>query len=109
MEDTRSRLQEVLDQAVRERFVAGASVLVLQGGKERWFCKSGMRDLENGLEMERDTIFRLYSMTKPVTSAAVMILLERGLLDLGEPVAKFLPGFQWQKVADGRLTVSVRL
>lgn len=108
MEDTRSRLQEVLDQAVRERFVAGASVLVLQSGKERWFCKSGMRDLENGLEMERDTIFRLYSMTKPVTSAAVMILLERGLLDLGEPVAKFLPGFQRQKVADGRLTVSVR-
>ena len=102
------RLQGVLDRAVEEKFVAGASVLVRKDGKEKWFCKSGMRDLEQGLEVERDTIFRMYSMSKPITAAAVMILAERGMLDLGEPVSKFLPGFRSQKVAQGNLSVSVK-
>lgn len=108
MDGTLERLQGVLDRAVEEKFVAGASVLVRKDGEEKWFCKSGMRDLEQGLEVERDTIFRMYSMSKPITAAAVMILAERGLLDLGEPVSKFLPGFRSQKVAQGNLSVSVK-
>lgn len=108
MDGTLERLQGVLDRAVEEKFVAGASVLVRKDGKEKWFCKSGMRDLEQGLEVERDTIFRMYSMSKPITAAAVMILAERGMLDLGEPVSKFLPGFRSQKVAQGNLSVSVK-
>lgn len=108
MDGTLERLQGVLDRAVEEKFVAGASVLVRKDGEEKWFCKSGMRDLEQGLEVERDTIFRMYSMSKPITAAAVMILAERGLLDLGEPVSKFLPGFRGQKVAQGNLSVSVK-
>ena len=106
MDQILEQLQCVMDQAVKEKFIAGASLLVRQNGEEKWYCKSGMRDLENGLEIERDTIFRLYSMSKPVTAAAAMILIERGLLDLGEPVSKFLPGFSNQKVAEGNQSVS---
>lgn len=56
-----------------------------------------MADIENGRVMKRDTIFRLYSQTKPVTGAAAMILMERGKLDLYQPVAEYLPAFREQK------------
>ena len=59
MDQILEQLQCVMDQAVKEKFIAGASLLVRQNGEEKWYCKSGMRDLENGLEIERDTIFRL--------------------------------------------------
>lgn len=108
MEHVLERLQSIMDQAVEEKFIAGASLLVRKNGEEKWFCKSGMADLEKGKSIERDTIFRLYSMSKPVTAAAAMILVERGLLDMGEPVSKFLPGFANQKVAVGNQSVSVK-
>lgn len=108
MDETLKRLQRVLDQAVEEKFIAGASVLVRQNGEERWYCQSGMRDIKQSLPVERDTIFRLYSMSKPVTAAAVMLLVERGCLDMGDPVSKFLPGFRGQRVAEGNLSVSVK-
>lgn len=108
MEHVLERLQSIMDQAVEEKFIAGASLLVRKNGEEKWFCKSGMADLEKGKSIERDTIFRLYSMSKPVTAAAAMILVERGLLDMGEPVSKFLPGFANQRVAEGNQSVSVK-
>ena len=58
----------------------------------------------SGKPIERNTIFRLYSMTKPITAVAAMILMERGMLDLYEPVADILPAFAHQKVErDGKL------
>lgn len=108
MEHVLERLQSIMDQAVEEKFIAGASLLVRKNGEEKWFCKSGMADLEKGKSIERDTIFRLYSMSKPVTAAAAMILVERGLLDMGEPVSKYLPGFANQKVAEENQSVSVK-
>ena len=88
----------IMESAVAERFVSGAILLVLKNGKEILSCQAGYRDLEQKLPMERDTILRLYSMSKPVTGAAVMLLLERGMIDLVDPVSKYLPGFAGQRV-----------
>ena len=56
-------------------------------------AQAGMADREAEKPIERNTIFRLYSMTKPITAVAPMILMERGMLDLYEPVADILPAF----------------
>lgn len=99
------RLQEILRDMTETGFVSGVNCMVLQDGKEQCCYEAGMRDLEAGLPMTRDTIFRLYSMTKPVTAAAVMSLLEEGRIDLLDPVSDYLPGFRDQHVmTDGMLT-----
>lgn len=79
--------------------MVGASVLVRHRDQEMLYAQAGMADREKGIAMHRDAIFRMYSQTKPVTSAAVALLVERGLLDLMEPVEQFLPGFHGQQVA----------
>lgn len=100
-----SRIQELLWTMTESGFVSGANCMVWQGGQEQCYYEAGMRDLAAGLPMTRDTIFRLYSMTKPVTAAAAMILLEEGKIDLYDPVSDYLPGFRDQKVmANGVLT-----
>lgn len=91
-------LQSVLDKAVADADVAGASVLVMQHGQERWYAQSGLRSIERNEPITRDTIFRLYSQSKPITGAAVMLLVERGIIDLVEPVSAYLPGFVGQVV-----------
>ncbi|MCR5595199.1 MAG: beta-lactamase family protein [Lachnospiraceae bacterium] len=94
----RSALQVVLDRAVEEGNVAGMNALIRQGGKDIAYVQSGYADIENKKEFKRDTIMRVYSMSKPITSAAVMILVERGLIGMGEPVSKYLPGFKDQVI-----------
>ncbi len=76
---------------------AGSSVLIHQDGKEKFFSAVGLRDIETGSKFERDTVVRLYSMTKPVTSLAVLILIERGLLTLDTPLDAVLPSFRKPK------------
>ena len=82
-------MQTYLD---RHRF-AGCSVLIAKGGAEQYFHSCGMRDMAAGLPFERDTVARIYSMTKPVTSVALMMLAERGLFHLDAPVSDFIPSF----------------
>lgn len=93
-------LQEILDRAVEQNDIPGGSLLVLKDGKEQIYIQSGKADIENGRPFNRDTIVRLYSATKPITAAAAMILVERGLLDLSDEVQWFLPGFSNQVVAE---------
>lgn len=93
-----SRLQALLQEMVSTHFVSGVSCMVLQNGEEQCYYEAGFRDIANSLPMTRDTIFRLYSMSKPVTSAAVMMLLQDGKIDLLDPVSKYLPGFSDQCV-----------
>ena len=66
----------------------GASILVLRDGQEVYSSQAGVMDLETGQPIRRDTLFRIYSMSKPVTTAAVMILVDEGRLRLDEPVSK---------------------
>ena len=91
-------IQDALNRSVDHGEVAGASLLVTQHGEDRWYAEAGMRNIERGEAMSRDTIMRLYSQSKPVTGVAAMMLVERGLLDLGEPVSAYLPGFAHQRV-----------
>jgi len=93
---------------VAENFVAGANCLVYEHGEEQGYYQAGFADVKNGIRMGRDTICQLYSMTKPVTAAAVMLLMEEGKLDLMDPVEKFIPSFANQKVAEGGDLVPAR-
>ena len=75
------------------KYTAGANILVIQDGREVLYEEYGFRDVKGGAKYSRDTIMRLYSMSKPVTAAAVMILVDRGLLDLSACLYWMMPGF----------------
>ena len=70
---------------------------IVSCGEDVWFRAYGMRDVERGLPVERDTIFRLHSMTKPITSVALMMLYEEGRFQLDDPVARYIPA--WENLA----------
>lgn len=72
------KILATIEEAVHNGDTAGANVLVIKDGKESAYCGYGMRDIENRLPIERDTIFRLYSQTKPITAAAAVSLMEKG-------------------------------
>lgn len=91
-------MDRILRSEVESGWVKGASALVLHKGEELYFNVFGLADEARGIPMKRDIIIRLYSMTKPVTAAAVMILAERGEIDLWDPVSKHLSCFAGQKV-----------
>ncbi|TCL57002.1 CubicO group peptidase (beta-lactamase class C family) [Kineothrix alysoides] len=96
------KLEQLLLRAVDNEEIAGANILVLKEGKEIAYAQAGYADRAEKKSYERDTIARLYSMTKPVTAAAAMLLMERGLLDPGAFVEDFLPGFHDMSVAGGK-------
>ena len=93
------RLLAVLQADIDRGRLPGAVVLVARRGKVALFESLGRQDPAAGSPMTRDSIFRIYSMTKPVVSVAVMMLLEQGRLLLSDPVARHLPEFANQKVA----------
>ena len=76
----------------------GWLVVVSRGGHVAHLSTYGQRDLEAGLPVETDTLFRWYSMTKPVTSVAAMMLYEEGLFELKDPVSRFIPSFADMRV-----------
>lgn len=96
-----------MHKAVENGEIAGLNVLILKNQREIFYGQEGFADIERKKSVQRDTIFRLYSMTKPVTAAAAMLLVERGMLDLGQPVEQILPGFCNQKVCSGEELVSL--
>jgi CubicO group peptidase (beta-lactamase class C family) len=85
------RLSGQLQQLIEQDRIAGAVTLVARHGKVAWLNAAGWQDRENKVPMKTDTIFRIASMTKPVTSVAVMMLYEEGHFRLDHPVAKFIP------------------
>jgi CubicO group peptidase (beta-lactamase class C family) len=89
---------DILKEAVDARRIPGANVLVFKNGKEVCYLEDGYADIENEIPIERDTIFRLFSMTKPITGAAAMILFQNGQIDLHEPISNYLEGFSHQVV-----------
>lgn len=96
-----NQIKEVLKNGLENNELAGANIMVIKDNKEIFYHEDGFADKDAGISIKRDSIFRLYSMSKPVTAVAVMILLERGKIDLYEPVSKFLPGFKNQMVVSG--------
>jgi CubicO group peptidase (beta-lactamase class C family) len=76
--------------------IAGCQVAVGRHGQVGYFRSLGFRDLERSLPVEEDTIWRIYSMTKPITGVALMTLYERGMFQLNDPVTRFIP--QWAEL-----------
>ena len=91
--DRLARLDRHLDTYVADGRQKGSLIAVTRGGKIAHVSARGSRDEEAGLPVEADTIWRIYSMTKPITSVAAMLLYEEGTLSLFDPVAKFIPAF----------------
>src|SRR5271156_3035921 len=78
--------------------IPGAILLIQQHGKPVYHEFFGVRDVATKLPMTDDTIFRLYSMSKPITSVAAMMLVDEGRLRLDDPVAKYIPSFAEARV-----------
>ena len=98
MIDIQEQISRCLAQAVENHECAGISVLVRRDGQDVLYATAGYADRESGSPVRRDSIFRLYSQSKPITAAAAMLLMERGVIDLMDPVEKYLSGFRNQKV-----------
>jgi CubicO group peptidase (beta-lactamase class C family) len=94
------RIAEAVQKSIREGRLAGGVALVARHGKIAYFKAYGMADREAGKPMRTDNIFRICSMSKPITSVAVMILYEEGRFLLNQPVADFIPEFKTMKVLD---------
>ena len=94
------RIDAVLKADVEQSKIAGAVLLIARKGKIAYFKSFGMRNKEKGLPMEKDSMFRIFSMTKSLTAVAIAILLEEGKLVLTDPVSKYIPSFRDIKVAE---------
>ncbi|MBI3046938.1 MAG: beta-lactamase family protein [Acidobacteria bacterium] len=94
-----ARIDQALQQYVDENRIAGAVGLVLQDGRPVYERAVGWRDREAGRRMAVDTIFRIASQTKAITSTAILMLMEEGQLGLNDPVSRFIPTFAKTTVA----------
>lgn len=95
------RIGDWMNGLVASKRLAGLSVLVYRRGHGAWFETAGHADLERRDPISADTLFRIYSMTKPITSVAAMMLYEQGAFLLDDPVATFLPEFSDMQVCVG--------
>jgi len=89
-----TRVDKFVKRHLEAHHFAGAVTVAARRGKVVQFKAYGMQDIESGTPMSKDSIFRFYSMTKPITSVAVMMLYEEGNFLLNGPVSKFLPEFK---------------
>ncbi len=96
--DRLERIATVVQRNIDDKRIAGAVTLVVRHGKVAWFKAQGMSDREAAKNMPTDAMFRICSMTKPITSVAVMMLYEQGKFLLEDPVSKYLPEFKNPKV-----------
>ncbi len=96
--DRLERLATAVEHDIDDKRIAGAVTLVVRHGKVAWFKAQGMSDREAAKAMPADAMFRICSMTKPITSVAVMMLYEEGKFLLDDPVSKYLPEFKNPRV-----------
>ncbi|MSY13331.1 MAG: serine hydrolase, partial [Actinobacteria bacterium] len=93
-----NRINPVMQGYVDRGTLSGINVRINRHGETVFDAQYGNRDAEAGLPMTADTIFRIYSMTKPIVSTALMLLLEEGKFRLTDPVAAYIPAFAATKV-----------
>jgi CubicO group peptidase (beta-lactamase class C family) len=92
------RIGTAVQRNIDDKRIAGAVTLVMRRGQVAWFKAQGTMDREANKPMRADAIFRICSMTKPITSTAIMMLYEEGRFLLDDPISKFLPEFKNPKV-----------
>ncbi|AZS15286.1 serine hydrolase domain-containing protein [Paenibacillus lutimineralis] len=93
-----NQLKNTLKVSIDNQEIAGANFMVIKDGKMVFYHEDGLADIDSGRPITRDSIFRLYSMTKPITATSIMMLLERGEIDLYDPISRYIPGFNNQQV-----------
>ena len=93
-----ARIDKAMQEDIDQRKTGGIVVLVARHGTIAYHKAFGMADIESGKKMQTDSLFRLYSMTKPVTSAALLTLYEEGKFQLSDPLEKYIPAFKDVKV-----------
>lgn len=91
--DRLTHLTRVIDRNIEEGQLAGCLVLIARDGEIAYLKAAGMQDLEEQIPMKENTIFRIASMTKPITTTAVMMLYEEGRFLLSDPVSTYIPAF----------------
>jgi CubicO group peptidase (beta-lactamase class C family) len=92
------RIATTVQRSVEKGEIAGAVTLVARHGEVVWLHATGNQDRENSKPMRTDSIFRICSMSKPITTLAVMMLYEEGRFQLDDPIAKYIPEFADAKV-----------
>jgi CubicO group peptidase (beta-lactamase class C family) len=97
-----ARVKTIVQTMVDKKEIAGAVTLVARHGKVAQLDAVGMMDIEAGKPMRPDAIFRIYSMSKPITTVAAMLLWEEGRFQLDDPVSKYLPEFKGLRVHTGK-------
>ncbi|HEX6227158.1 MAG TPA: serine hydrolase domain-containing protein [Chryseolinea sp.] len=97
----KARIDSTLHSLLDSGKVVGISALIFEKGKEAYFNAFGFADREANTPMDRNTIVRIYSMTKPITGVALMKLHEQGAFELDDPVSKYAPEFAEMKVFKG--------
>jgi CubicO group peptidase (beta-lactamase class C family) len=97
--DRLQRIHETMQRHIAAGDIAGGVTLVARKGRVAHLEAHGLRDIDAKKAMQKDAIFRIASMSKPITGVAVMMLIEEGRIRLTDPVSKFIPEFKGQKVA----------
>jgi len=92
------RITQWLRDDIAKGTIPGAVLMIVRNGKVAYFEALGALDPETKAPMTKDAIFRIYSMSKPITSTAVMMLFEQGKITLDEPIAKYIPSFKTMMV-----------
>src|SRR5689334_19561035 len=98
-EDRLARIHDSMQRHIDAHDISGAVTLVARKGQIAWFHAQGTMNAETNKPMEKDAIFRVFSMSKPVCGVAILMLLEEGRVRLNDPVSKFIPEFKGSKVA----------
>ncbi len=92
------RMSDAFKRDIDKGTIPGVTMMVARRGQIGWFEALGKQDPADGTPMTHDTIFRIFSMTKPIVSIGIMMLLEEGHFLLNDPVSKYIPEFAGQKV-----------
>ncbi len=98
-EERLPRIHEAIERHIAAHDISGAVTLVARRGQIAWFDAQGLMDIEANKPMRKDAIFRVFSMSKPICGAEILMLLEEGKVRLNDPVSKFIPEFKGPKVA----------
>lgn len=94
-----ARVENVMNKYMENHYISGSITAIARHGEIVHFASQGYMDIENEIPMRDDAIFRMASMSKPVTGVAILMMLEEGKLRLEDPVSKFIPEFKDTKVA----------
>ena len=98
-EERLSRIHDAMQRHIDAHDISGAVTLVARKGQIAWVHAQGLMDADANKPMQKDATFRVFSMSKPVTGVAILMLLEEGKVRLTDPVSKFIPEFKGSKVA----------